>query len=222
MKRNIGFAKFTQLGILVTKVVSREYEKIHFYEWSSRGKFGEEGICFLPVDLGSVNSVREHLEAKALNLHLSEEETYEICLICDELLSNAIIATYNRGISEHVVLRYKFLENYAIISVLDYGGGFDLGKVEKELPDGENLNEFIDSLRKYRGDSVRKVKIYGREVEHPRFGRGLRIVSGLAQSIILLFHNNEGKLSHRLDENTIGTLISVRYDFPKNRTLENT
>ncbi|MCS6985729.1 MAG: ATP-binding protein [Leptospiraceae bacterium] len=206
----IGFSRW---GVLVAKVEHGEYAHVHFYEWPPRGKEGHEGICFVPADLASVSVVREYMENKADAWDLTEEECYEISLICDELLSNAIIATYNRGISEHVVLRYKFGRDHIIISVLDYGGGFDLNQVERELPDGENLSEFMESLKKYRGELIRKVKIHGREVEHPRFGRGLRIVSGLADFMIVLFHNDEGKFSQKLESSTVGTLISVRYLF---------
>ncbi len=201
-----------------------DYRDVYFFEWShSCDSYGvpdgsKEGVCFVPADLAAVSIVREYFENKSERLGLGDVQSFELTLICDELISNGIIATYEKGCSEHIVLRYKISSGYAIISVMDYGGGFNLPQVQQELPEGETLSDFLESLKRYRSQVSSKVPVGGQIVEYNRFGRGLRIVTGLADAIMILFHNKEGKLTHNMDEGTLGTVISVRYNLKNRKT----
>lgn len=172
-----------------------------------------EGICFIPADLSCVTKVRDYIDEKSRQANLSDQSCFEIALIGDELVANAILASYSKFASEYIVLRWKLRPDKMVISVLDYGGGFNMGKVFKEIPRGSDIGSFVDSLREYRKSRTTKVPISGKVTEYTRFGRGLRIIAGLASQIWIEFHNAEGKIYTDPSADTIGTIITVEYKF---------
>ena len=133
-------------------------------------------------------------------------------MISDELVANAVVATSLKELSEIVVFRWKHHKDNFGISVLDYGGGLDLPRVYKEIPVGDTLEEFINELKVYKDKSSVKVRNHGKIIEHARFGRGLRIVNGLVDSLGIKFHAEGGTISKTISKETIGTIISVIYN----------
>ncbi|MCB1201105.1 MAG: ATP-binding protein [Leptospiraceae bacterium] len=204
-----------------------DYRDVFFFEWpgsdessfiqtsriDSHGR--EEGICFIPCDLAAVSMVRDFIERKCVARKLKEEQAFEISLIADELVSNGIAATYEKDGSESIMLRYRISDDHVIISVLDYGGGFSLPEVQNRVPDGESLEDFMESLRVYRGSTKLKIPFQGKLTEHQKFGRGLQIVTGISDAVVIMLHTKDGKLTRNHAEDTLGAVVSVRYDIPK-------
>lgn len=211
-------------GIKLKSGKSPSQKDIFYFDWDEVKKPSashKEGVCFIPQDLGAVTMVRDYITALCENLVIPEEQTFEISLLSDELVSNAIIASFEKNPAEYVVMRWKITPELASLSVLDYGGGFHLPQIAREIPQGDNLKEFLENLHAYRKSTTTKVPNRGQMIEHMGFGRGLRIVTGLADSVIILFHNIEGKVRKRVEPTTLGTVFTVRYNIANREKLKN-
>jgi len=178
-------------------------------------------VLLMPLDLGAIPEMRRQLQSLANEKQLGEEDAFHLLLITDELMTNAMIATYNHSPGEKILLHIRLSPQWAGICLLDYGGGFDLSDTLNKIPDGGTLQEFMNNLRLYKNESKPGFIPYNKRiVEHPRFGRGLRIVAGLVSSLTLAFHGSDLSFSDNRTDSTRGTLVKAIYDL-KGPFLEN-
>lgn len=196
-----------------------DYTDLTFHHWGAE-QSAQDIIAFIPEDISCVSKVRDFVEAKCKDIDMPEDYTFELALISDELVANAIVASHEFGSSEFIIFRWIIRPEYCSISVLDYGGGFNLPDVNKDIPEGENLTEFLASVQKYRETTSVEVPHKGKIVQHMRFGRGLRIVTGLVDDFRMLFHDNVGNLSPQKTEITSGTIVAVRYNLVNRKPKE--
>jgi anti-sigma regulatory factor (Ser/Thr protein kinase) len=171
----------------------------------------QKGICFIPADLSAVAHVRSYIEQTANTFSLSEQSKFELALVADELVANAILASYAKNGSENVVLKWMMKDNIFTLSVLDYGGGFKIAEVFDEIPRGSDLASFLRSLKEYREARKAVVPLNGALVEHLRFGRGLRIISNLVRRLDIEFHDADGSTTREPGANTVGSIVTVEY-----------
>lgn len=171
----------------------------------------QKGICFIPADLSAVAHVRSYIGQVANTFSLSEQSIFELTLVADELVANAILASYARSGHENVVLKWTMRDNVFTLSVLDYGGGFKIAEVFDEIPRGSDLASFLRSLKEYREARRAVIPLKGSLVEHLRFGRGLRIISNLVRRLDIEFHDADGFMAHAPMMNTVGSFITVEY-----------
>ena len=159
--------------------------EILFCDWTlpeneqSEGLQYKKGVCFIPADLSAVAHVRNYVESVAKTFALSEQSVFELSLVADELVANAILASYAKNGAENIVLKWTMKDNIFTLSVLDYGGGFKISEVFREIPRGKDLASFLRSLKEYREARKAVIPLNGLFIEHLRFGRGLRIISNL-------------------------------------------
>ncbi|MCX7632750.1 MAG: ATP-binding protein [Turneriella sp.] len=169
------------------------------------------GICFVPTDLAAVIQVRHYIEGIADEFSLSEQSRFELALVADELVANAILASYAKAGPENVILKWSMKDYVFTLSVLDYGGGFRLKDVFSELPAGENLADFLRSLEQYRESHKAVVPLNGKLIEHVRFGRGLQIISHLVRKIEVIYHEPNGERGTEPTAQTVGSIVTVEY-----------
>lgn len=170
-----------------------------------------KGVCFIPADLSAVAHVRRYIEHLAGEFTLTEQSTFELALVADELVANAILASYAKNGNENIVLKWMVKDNVFTLSVLDYGGGFRIAEVFEEIPQGSDLASFLRSLRQYRDARKAMIPLNGALIEHMRFGRGLRIISNLVRRLDIEFHEASGSTVHEPTPSTVGSIITVEY-----------
>ena len=200
-------------GTIKVKIDSKKTDsnyEIVFCNWPGKER-SDRGICFVPADLSAVAKVREYIEKVAAEFHLSEQNIFELALVADELVANAILASYARTGAENIVLKWAFKDHLFTITVLDYGGGFKIDEVFEEVPRGTDLPSFLKSLKEYRNARKVEVPLNGKLIDHLRFGRGLRIISNLVSKLEIEFHNEDGRMVSEPDNKTVGSIITVQY-----------
>jgi anti-sigma regulatory factor (Ser/Thr protein kinase) len=171
----------------------------------------KKGICFIPADLAAVAHVRHYIENLAKEFGLSEQSIFELCLVADELVANAILASFAKNGEEHILLKWGMRDNVFTLSVIDYGGGFKIADVFEELPKGKDLSSFLRSLKEYRQARKAVIPLNGALIEHVRFGRGLRIISNLVRNLNIQFHDTEGMTAPTPTNLTVGSIVTVEY-----------
>lgn len=170
-----------------------------------------KGVCFIPADLSAVAHVRNYVESVAKTFSLSEQSVFELSLVADELVANAILASYAKNGAENIVLKWTMKDNVFTLSVLDYGGGFKISEVFREIPRGEDLASFLRSLKEYREARKAVIPLNGSLIEHLRFGRGLRIISNLVRKLDIEFHDVDGTTGTSPSSSTVGSIVTVEY-----------
>jgi anti-sigma regulatory factor (Ser/Thr protein kinase) len=171
----------------------------------------QKGVCFIPADLSAVAHVRNYIESVAKTFSLSEQSVFELSLVADELVANAILASYAKNGAENIVLKWTMKDNIFTLSVLDYGGGFKISEVFREIPRGEDLASFLRSLKEYREARKAVIPLNGSLIEHLRFGRGLRIISNLVRKLDIEFHDVDGTTGTSPSSSTVGSIVTVEY-----------
>jgi len=188
--------------------------EILFCDWAQvvDGKMqAHRGVCFIPADLAAVAHVRQYIETVATTLKLSEQSIFELSLVADELVANAILASYAKHGNENIVLKWTVTNNVFSLSVIDYGGGFKISEVFNEIPRGEDLTTFLKSLKEYREAHKAVIPLNGALIEHLRFGRGLRIISNLVRKLEIEFHDIDGSTASALTPSTVGSIVTIEY-----------
>lgn len=191
--------------------------EILFCDWAlpNLKKAGEpsvqKGVCFIPADLSAVAHVRNYIETVAHTFALSEQSIFELALVADELVANAILASYAKNGNENIVLKWSMKDDVFTLSVLDYGGGFKISEVFDEIPRGSDLASFLRSLKEYREARKAVIPLNGALIEHVRFGRGLRIISNLVRKLDIEFHDADGTTVQVPSQNTVGSIITIEY-----------
>ncbi|MFO1470843.1 MAG: ATP-binding protein [Turneriella sp.] len=191
--------------------------EILFCDWALPGNQDnsnphfQKGVCFIPADLSAVAHVRNYVESVAKTFELSEQSVFELSLVADELVANAILASYAKNGAENIVLKWTMKDNIFTLSVLDYGGGFKISEVFREIPRGEDLASFLRSLKEYREARKAVIPLNGSLIEHLRFGRGLRIISNLVRKLDIEFHDLDGTTGTSPSSNTVGSIVTVEY-----------
>ncbi len=184
--------------------------EILFCNWPGKQRF-EKGVCFIPADLSAVAHVRGYIESVAHTFGLSEQSVFELTLVADELVANAILASYAKNGAENIVLKWTMRDNIFTLSVLDYGGGFRISEVFAEIPRGNDLASFLRSLKEYREARKAVIPLNGALIEHLRFGRGLRIISNLVRKLDIEFHDADGSTMTAPNDTTVGSIVTVEY-----------
>ena len=156
-----------------------------------------EGVCFVAIDLAGAAAIRDYIECKCKSLSLSDQAVFEISLIADELVSNAIVATYNQGKKDDVIFRWKIDDTVIKLSVFDVGGGItDLKKMMER--------------KKVQSYSITMPNA-GRAMNYTKSGTGLRIVDSLSKEMDVSYYNDRGEASKVYDSEVLGTIITVSY-----------
>ncbi len=184
--------------------------EILYCNWPGKARY-EKGVCFIPADLSAVAHVRGYVESVAQMFNLSEQSIFELALVADELVANAILASYALNGAENIVLKWTMKDNVFSISVLDYGGGFKITDVFEEIPKGKDLASFLRSLKEYREARKATIPLNGTLIEHLRFGRGLRIISNLVRRLDIKFHETDGSTGRIPGAKTVGSIVTVEY-----------
>ncbi|RME88774.1 MAG: hypothetical protein D6767_09585 [Candidatus Hydrogenedentota bacterium] len=170
------------------------------YCWRDSENTWNEVSC-LPLTLSSLREARLRIRKACNQNNLDEVSAYEIELLAEELLSNALYATYTKNKEEFVVLRWKLNSSQFMIMILDYGGGIPK---ENILSPKENTN-----LKPQEGclpDGQKNII-----KKFTRAGRGLSIIGGIAEKVDVLYHYPDGEFGCERQDKVAGSVVIARY-----------
>lgn len=118
-----------------------------------------------------------------------------------ELVNNSIRAHKEKNEDRDILLRIKLSEDEVIITLKDWGGGFDINILPYDI--NQELNE-IDINNQ---DFLNYREKYG----YHRFGMGLFISKKTFNHFKLRFVGHKGEIQEAFEaDNTAGTLIELR------------
>ncbi len=186
--------------------------KVIEYDWAPEPDV-REYFAILPIDFFAVSAVHNYLEENSEQFTITPMDSIQLHLLCDELISNALLATQEKAFCKHyyILVRVRLEKLKATIIVFDYGGGIDLAEVAREIPQGANKEEYMKKLDIYRHKTALHASVDGKKFKHKRFGKGLKIICDLSDILDINFHNDQGVITPILDEDTVGTVISAVY-----------
>lgn len=118
-----------------------------------------------------------------------------------ELVNNSIRAHQEMQEDRDILLRFKHTKDEVIITMKDWGGGFD----KRKLP--YDLDKEVDDLDINNQDFMDYRKKHG----YNRFGMGLFITKKTFTHFKLNFIGHQGEIQEKYEaENTAGTYIEMR------------
>ena len=186
-------------------------QNIYDHIWSSEQN-DLEYFCLIPCDFNSLETVHEQLEKLSQQSGVPAHNLSDILLLCDELLTNAMIATASRKNSHlHVIFRVHFEKTRCRIIVFDYGGGLNLREVIRQIPRGRNRAEYFKNLELYKENTKLTIKKGKADIQHNRFGKGLKIISNISDILDISYHDHDGNLQAIISPFTLGTIVTSYY-----------
>lgn len=186
--------------------------KVTEYEWSPEEGV-KEYVAILPIDFFAVAVVHNFIEDNTADMGITPMDSIQLHLLCDELISNALLATQESLTRKHsyILFRARLEKTKTTIIVFDYGGGIDLEAVAKQIPSGKNLKDYIDKIDVYRHKTSLQTSSGGKKFQHKRFGQGLKIICDISDILDINFHNEKMEISPIITKHTVGTVVSAVY-----------
>lgn len=128
-----------------------------------------------PSDLYKMkNTVNEALEFINDNSNLNKNDKYDMKLVLNELLANAVVHGNKKNKNKNVYLKMKLKEDSIYTKIMDEGKGFD----------------YLNYIAKYNANKFMQAK---------ESGRGIKLASALMDSIAFNSLGNEIKFFKRVN-----------------------
>jgi len=173
-----------------------------------------EIIAIITPRLKYIHSISNKIDRKLKKRKIEDIHRIQILILIDEILSNAILATIEKSDNlEPVILRFHYDSQIIDLKVFDFGKGIDLNFLKTVLPMGDTPGEFFESLENYR-KTMFKRKDQTKNF-HQKFGKGLRIISKISDSLDVLFHTFDGNIILKPDTRTAGSIVHSTYNYHK-------
>jgi len=93
--------------------------------------------------LDYLDEVREFVKSIIEPLDLDDEQMNQVILSVDEAFTNAVRHAYKNSTSGRIDIRVAVQKNSVKISIIDYGRGFDPGKVEKK-----DITKYVQKMQR--------------------------------------------------------------------------
>jgi anti-sigma regulatory factor (Ser/Thr protein kinase) len=173
------------------------------------------------ADTSTVREVLGRLAADLRQLACPQAEIDEILLSVDEALTNAIqmtihqkkdIAASKPHVQREITVRYQITAEQFDATIIDSGGGFDILKSLKIIPDTASP-DYHDQVINYVTDIDRKkikLTINGKEVPFKGIGAGLKIMLAFMDSITIDLIDQKKVVANSVSETTDGTILNIK------------
>lgn len=167
-----------------------------------------------------VPEVIKDLDNDLKSSSFSEDDILEIILASDEALTNAILESAkaidrkDKKAKETLLSEYDITVSWTIsqerfsFTVVDQGGGFDLGYMLERLP-SPNRKNYLEEVNKYQKKNNLTLRINGEPTEVKRFGAGLKIIMSFMDKITIDYINKDQVISKELSQKTQGTILNM-------------
>lgn len=179
-------------------------------------------LVFFRQDIGEIGKIQELLSFY-LGHQLPQLNGSECMLVVDEVLSNAIIASYcrNPGPDREVLVAQwerrppepgddPDAGERFVFQVIDFGGGFDTEQVGRDLP-RTNSSDYIREVIRYQENHRVRLMQNGREITHNCTGRGLAIIAEFCTSFELVFFDQDWNTYPQYRPGTLGTIFTCHF-----------
>lgn len=172
----------------------------------------KEGAFVIPSDLQELDDFRFFFGNLCKKLSLSEKQRFEIILIADELVSNALLESKKKNQQEDILFYYKINEGSCLcMNIMDFCGGFDPDILkEKTSP---NVHAYLKEALRYQKKKNQINFNNGKAKVFRRLGKGLQLVQHFSSTFQILFHNSLGEISSQQTADTSGSIIKISYCF---------
>ncbi|MCX8000323.1 MAG: ATP-binding protein [Leptospiraceae bacterium] len=146
-------------------------------------------IMFIPPDMHCIKIFRTELTQSLAENHFPPSDIQQIELACDEAVTNAITANIKNKSKEIIICRWKIEGTKFILTILDYGKGIPIEKLEEnEKP--TSLKDLIEKFHKMQGQKS-ILPFGGVEKIHKNMGQGLKIIRKLMDTVRIFYHGKD-------------------------------
>ncbi len=175
-------------------------------------------VMFLPPDLVSIRDFRNALRKSLEENSFVSKDIQQIELAADEALTNSISANYNCSSDETIICRWILKDSKFTLWIVDYGSGLKTEKIEKSHVETKpsSLQEFLKKVQIYQEGKCEVLPLRGRPTPHRNLGKGLQIMQSLMDSVKVMYHCKEGRISSDPHDTSIrGSIIELAFDSKK-------
>ncbi|WP_051184874.1 ATP-binding protein [Leptospira broomii] len=175
-------------------------------------------VMFLPPDLSSIRDFRTVLRKSLEENKFLSKDIQQIELAADEALTNSISANVNCSSNETIICRWVLRDSKFTLWIVDYGSGLKQDKLESVSHEAKasTLKEFLSKVQNYQENKCEILPFRGKPVQHRNLGKGLQIMQSLMDSVKVLYHCKEGRISSDPAESNIrGSIIELAFDAKK-------
>jgi anti-sigma regulatory factor (Ser/Thr protein kinase) len=166
--------------------------------------------------------VREVIDSLICDLHkmnYPKEESDEIILAMDEIITNAVQETLfsrkdepNRNNPGHeITVRYHISHYDFDATIIDHGKGLDIDAMFKKVPDSK-APDYKEQLFKYaqKADGKKlRIRINGKEITINGIGAGLKIILSFMDTLNIDLIDRESVISNSVAGTTDGSIITM-------------
>ncbi|WP_167884799.1 ATP-binding protein [Leptospira fluminis] len=175
-------------------------------------------VMFLPPDLSSIRDFRNALRESLEENDFSPKNIGQIELAADEALTNSISANINSDSVETILCRWIVKDSKFTLWIVDYGSGLKEERLRSAYNESKasSLQEFINKFQIYQENKCEFLPMKGKPTFHRNLGKGLRIIQSLMDSVKVLYHCKEGRISSDPGVSNIrGSIIELAFDAKK-------
>lgn len=175
-------------------------------------------VMFLPPDLSSIREFRRALRQSLEENTFISKDIQQIELAADEALTNSISANYNSSSEETIICRWIVKNSKFTLWIVDYGSGLKKEKMEEQISEAKpsSLQEFLKKVKTYQEGKCEVLPNRGTLTQHRNLGKGLLIMQSLMDSVKIMYHCKEGKISSDPTDSSIrGSIIELAFDSKK-------
>ncbi|TGL62790.1 ATP-binding protein [Leptospira sarikeiensis] len=173
---------------------------------------------FLPPDLASIREFRRALRQSLEENTFASRDIQQIELAADEALTNSISANYNSSSEETIICRWIVNDSKFTLWIVDYGSGLKKEKIEEQMTEAKpsSLQDFLKKVKTYQEGKCEVLPHRGKPTQHKNLGKGLLIMQSLMDSVKIMYHCGEGRISSDPNDTSIrGSIIELGFDSKK-------
>ncbi|WP_210413020.1 ATP-binding protein [Leptospira semungkisensis] len=175
-------------------------------------------VMFLPPDLASIRDFRKALRQSLEENTFLSKDIQQIELAADEALTNSISANFNSSSDETIICRWVVKGSKFTLWIVDYGSGLKKEKIEAQITETKpsTLQDFLKKVKTYQDAKCELLPLRGTPTQHRNLGKGLLIMQSLMDSVKIMYHCKEGRISSDPNDKSIrGSIIELAFDSKK-------
>lgn len=172
------------------------------------------------ADTAIVGEIMKSLETDLKSMKYPRSEIDEILVAADEAVTNAIqgtlrkrkAGTRGRSAGREITVRYHVTDEGFDATIIDHGGGLDMYRCLKEIPDATSA-DYHRQVMDYTASKARtrkKLVTDGREMPSGGVGAGLKILLSFMDSVEIALIDRRDIVGSSVTGHTDGTILNIR------------
>jgi anti-sigma regulatory factor (Ser/Thr protein kinase) len=165
-------------------------------------------VMFLPPNMACLKDFRRAIKNSLNEKGFLLEEIVQIELACDEAVTNSISANIENKSTESLICKWSIKDNSFSLTLLDYGPGIPLEKLNKTPFNTNSFQKLIENLS--HSENPKILPFGNKNKIHRNLGQGLNIIKNLMDSVKVLYHCN-GKITESLEDKPNGSILKMNF-----------